>query len=534
MYVFNKITGDETLKKLGIHDDNYRIDYEKLATDLNVLELSKNETGYYKLLRIVCKEDFFAFCYFLLGLPVNTPFLHARCKEAQNKRHLTLDLWSREHWKSSILTYALPIWEVIQQKEERVVIFSHTRTLAKSHLRRIKHTLQENRKLIHTFPDIFYMNPEGESPKWSEEEGLYVKRSITFPEATFEAWGLIDSSPIGKHWSIMVFDDLVTEKSVSTADQIRKATDAFKLAQNLGTRNGIRRVIGTRYSHKDSYSEIIANRKWTTRVYPAEVDDAGKAKRGGIPVMLTTSELDEKYELMGEYIYSSQMLQNPTAESMQGFKEFWLKYWQKNRPYMNHYCIVDPAQSKKKDSDYTVMVVIGTDSNRNYWLVDMVRDKLNLKEKWEKLKGLVTTWGLNEVCYEKSGLSTDGEYFQQMMEEEGFFFNIKDLNRKSAKSDRIKRLVPLFQKGRFILPRSLVYEDILGKMHDLTQEFVEEEYLFFPYSKHDDCLDAMSSILDSEIGVTFPTRVAIVEENEMFNDPFNRGSQFTEGSWMAS
>ena len=532
---FKPIPGDPELVKLGIHVDTNKghFDYEKLSHDLSGYIRAKDEDSYLRLIRDIAKQDFFFLCYFVLDLPINHPYLFARVLDIQEKNHLTMDLWFRESWKSTLLTYALPIWEIINNKEERICIFSHTRALAKSHMLKIKTVLEKNLILLSAFEDIFYMKPEQQAPKWSLDEGLHVKRKQIYNEASFESWGLVDSQPTGKHFSIMVFDDIIDLRAVSTADQIIKATTAYKMALNLGTRRGKRRIIGTRYSHKDTYSEIMKNHNWKVRLHPAEVDDEGKALRGGKPVYLTREELDEKFNEMGEWVYSSQMLQNPTAVSQQKFQVHWLKFWQKNKPYLNLYITVDPASSKKKNNDYTVMWVMGVDSLRNYWLVDGLRDRLDLGERWEKLRDLVLAWGIDTVGYEKYGMQADIDYINMKQEEEGCFFSVIELGGQVNKYDRIKRLQPLFQKGRIILPKSLVYEDVEGNYRDLVQEFIDEEYLAFPYTKNDDMLDAMARITDSAMGVTFPNKKIDVGEIDSRDDPLGlNDDSMGPGTWM--
>lgn len=507
----------------------------KLSQELRSRLRVNDEFGYLGLVRDISRADFWFFCFFCLDLPVAHPYLMARCFEIQKKKQQTIDLWARESWKSTLLSHALVLWELIQSPEERIGIFSHTRTMAKSHMFKSKMAMEKNDVLKGAYPDIFYQNPEKEAPRWSLDDGLYVKRHGNYGEASIESWGLVDSQPTGKHFSVLCYDDIIDLRGVNTPDQIAKASLAYKMSLNLGTRNGIKRIIGTRYSHNDSYTDIIKSSHWTPRIYPAEVDDDGKAKRGGIPVYLSRAELDEKYDQMGEYVYHSQLLQNPVASSEQKFQVHWLKYWQKSRPYLNLYITVDPANAKKRSSDYTVMAVIGTDSLRNYWLVDMVRDKLDLGERWERLKGLVQTWGIDQVGYEKYGIQSDCEYMNLKMEEEGVFFSIIELGSNVAKVDRIKRLIPLFQKGRFIIPRSLPYTDITGTMHDLTHEFMQEEYLTFPYSQHDDILDAMSRITEAPMGVTFPTRTNAEQlDTVSYDDPLDlKKPQGGYGSWMA-
>jgi len=527
--------GDPKLIELGIHcnTDHGLYDYEALSKDLIAFQRLRDDERYLEVVRKIAKEDFFFLCYFVLDLPINHPYLFARCLDVQKKHHMTIDLWFRESWKSTLLSYALPIWELIKNKEERICIFSHTRQLAKSHMSKIKIALETNTILVHAFEDIFYLNPKKEAPKWSMDEGLFTKRKKIYNEASVEAWGLVDSQPTGKHFSIMVFDDIIDLKGVSTPDQIIKATQAYQMALNLGTRNGKKRIIGTRYSHKDTYSEILKKKIWQARVFPAEVDEKGEAFRGGIPVYLTREELDNKFEEMGEWVYSSQMLQNPTSVSNQKFQLHWLKYWSRNKPYLNLYGIVDPASSKKKTSDYTVMKVIGADSLRNYWVVDIIRDRLDLGERWTKLRDLVLSYGIDTVGYEKYGMQADIDYITMKQEEEGVFFTVVELGGTVSKYDRIKGLLPLFQKGRIILPKSLVYEDTEGKFRDLVHEFIEDEYLSFPYCKNDDMLDTLARITDSKMGITFPNKIEVNDGKLIIDDPLNLNRDENEvRSWM--
>lgn len=485
------------------------------------------------------REDLFFLCYFVLDLPVNHPFLLARINEVQKKSHMTIDLWAREHWKSTILTFALTIFEFLRNKEERTCIFSHTRSLAKSHLRRIKQALESNELLLEANPDVFYRYPKSDAPKWSEDEGLYVKRFKTYNEASLEAWGLIDGMPTGKHYTRRIYDDIITEKSVNTPAQVQKATDMFRLSENLGARGGRKRVIGTRYSHRDTYEEIMKNHRWNVRTFPAEIDEKGKFKIGGKPVYLTREELNNKFDEMGEYIYSAQMGQDPRARSNQQFVINYLRFW--DRPDQipkrcNKYLIVDPASEKKKDSDSTTMQVWEVDSMRCYWLVDMVRDKLNLGQRWTKMRDLVMKHQItNPVGYEKYGKDSDIEYFNMQMQEFGTFFTIEALKGNIPKWTRIMNLLPLLQKQRIILPRTLVYLDAEGKYRELVGEFIHDEYTIFPFSKHDDMLDCMARLLDPAMNIIFPTMTYTEEQaRAKQSDPFRLTDVPNGTTWMSS
>jgi phage terminase large subunit-like protein len=531
---------DERLVDLGIHvsERDHKFDYLEMSFKLQQYVKKKQADEFYLSMQAVGEDDFFGFCYFVLNFPLGgkgrgvSPFLVARCYEIQDKHDKTLDLWAREHWKSSLITKALTIWTMIKNPEATQGIFCHTRAIAKSFLNEIKIEMEQN-ELLHTcWPHIFYENPKKEAAQWSLENGLYVKRRVNVKEAAVEANGLVDGLPTGKHYSHRIYDDPINDKNVTTPAQMKKAWDAYQSSVHLGQRGGQFRVVGTRYSSGDIYEHMMKDDGLTVRLYPSEVDSKGKAQFGGIPTFLTREELDAKAKILDEFNYSSQMLQDPTAKSEQKFRAEWLRHY-KNLPNLNYYLLVDPSGKKGKKNDYTVMAVVGVDSLRNYFLVDMVRDKLKLSEKWDKLKMLVEKWNIEtEIGYESYGMQADIDYYNERMEAEGFYLNILPLGGSVPKTERIKKLVPLFSKGRFFIPYTLTYIDVDEQYHDLISEFIAEEYTKFPFSANDDMLDCMARITDGKMMVTFPSGGGKISSGQnRFNPLSSEGDD--NNSWMA-
>ncbi|MHA2068211.1 MAG: hypothetical protein ACXABY_27940 [Candidatus Thorarchaeota archaeon] len=139
------------------------------------------------------------------------------------------------------------------------------------------------------------------------------------------------------------------------------------------------------------------------------------------------------------------------------------------------------------------------------------------------------------VGYEKMGAgASDIQYYNMKMEEEGVNFYIIPLpNYKNKNDARIAELVPLFERGRIIIPDAIPYTDSKGDFHDIANEFVEDEYMKFPYMEHDDMFDCLANILSPEMEIFFPSRQDGV--HLMTNE--QRGSMFDEeeelGSWMS-
>jgi len=722
-------------------------------------------------LRRLCKEDLF----FLLTVAckrkdADRDWIYDRCREVEREPDGYIDLWSREHYKSTVITFALNIQEILNNPEVTIGIFSHTRPIAKAFLAQIKREFETNTFLQNLFPEILYKDPKKESPKWSLDEGIIVKRKGNPKESTVEAWGLVDGQPTSKHYQILNYDDVVSRESVTTPEMIEKVTQAWELSLNLTSEGGKKRIIGTRYHQNDTYASIIARGSVKQRIYPATDDGT----LGGRPVLWDLEYFQERVRDLGSYVsschcsgtkvlmsdwsyrsiediktgdtvvgfiigngsnrlslveskvvgvnsriadarrydlasgnyvectpdhkwwtgrsgsdshkkYSSigdlkrnnvkslqrisyiedelvgskrdaakyfsglfdgegsvsttrrgngkgslsihqshehnpevceriekvlsilcipyrkyfrkafstssknskastiytilggrpvkhrllqwcgfakskniikslyggpgrynankgdkvvgfselgkrevfniqtetgnyiangyaskncQLLQNPLADNAMGFREEWIEFYDvlRNSGKWNFYLLCDPASEKKKDSDYTSMAVIGLAPDNNYYLVDGVRDRMNLTERTEKLFQFHKDWNPVSVGYEKYGMQSDIEHIRYVQQQNGYRFKITELGGSMPKNDRIRRLVPLFENHRFYFPRRLTFISYEKKVVDLVREVIDFEYIPFPVAAHDDFMDCLSRICDPDLKAMFPKR----------------------------
>jgi predicted phage terminase large subunit-like protein len=485
-------------------------------------EILASENG--PAIRKLCKEDLF----FLLTRgckrkDIDKDWLYARCREVQASPDGHLDLWAREHYKSTIITFGKSIQDILKDPDNTLIgIFSHTRPIAKGFLEQIKRELEANQFLKDHFPDVLYQNPKSEAPKWSLDNGIMVKRKSNPKESSVEAWGLVDGQPTSKHFTGLVYDDVVTRESVTTPEQIKKVTSAWELSLNLGAHGGWKRYIGTRYHVNDTYRTMMDRGSVNPRIYPAT--DTGKID--GEPVFLTKELLMEKRRDMGPYTFGTQMLQDPVADKAMSFKKEWLKYYETlgDTSKWNKYILVDPASKKKKTSDYTVMEVIALAPDGNYYLIDAVRDRLNLTQRTSTLFDLHEKHKPIGVGYEQYGMQSDIEHIQYVMEQRNYRFNIHEVGGSVAKEDRIKKLIPIYEQGRFYMPKVLTYVNYEGEAQDYIKVFVDDEYLAFPVCIHDDMLDCRARILEVTLGAKFPKPAA--------PKPRPQNSYSGAGGWM--
>ena len=84
------------------------------------------------------------------------------------------------------------------------------------------------------------------------------------------------------------------------------------------------------------------------------------------------------------------------------------------------------------------------------------------------------------------------------MNREMFHFQITELHHNVPKGDRIRRLVPVFEQGRVVLPRSLLKMLSDGTTADLVEVF-RRQYSNYPIVRHDDFIDCLADIEDPEV-----------------------------------
>jgi phage terminase large subunit-like protein len=137
-------------------------------------------------------------------------------------------------------------------------------------------------------------------------------------------------------------------------------------------------------------------------------------------------------------------------------------------------------------------------------LIDAIRDRLNLTQRAAKLFELHRKHEPLNVGYEQYGIQADVEHVKYMMEQENYRFNIAPLGGAIPKEDRIQKLIPIYEQGRFYMPEKLSFVNYEGRSRDYVKDFIDDEYSSFPVSVHDDMLDCRARILDPALGAKFP------------------------------
>lgn len=210
--------------------------------------------------------------------------------------------------------------------------------------------------------------------------------------------------------------------------------------------------------------------------------------------------------------WTSLYQQRPVPIGGGEFKNEWIQHYSPldDHTGMNVYMLVDPATSKKDSADWTAICVVGLAADNNYYLLDLVRDRLNPTERIAKVMSLHKKWNALAskppiVGYESYGMQSDGHYLKQAQNTANYRFPVVELKgNKLRKEDRIRMLVPLFQDKRVYLPLVHMYTNYANETRDIMADFISIEYENFPVAPHDDMLDALARICDPDLNANFP------------------------------
>ena len=164
----------------------HRDDYPAVLANLRSMGAADPALAREAARQLALNDLFFLGVYVMNRPDADNDWVFARCREVQAAPNGYLDLWAREHFKSTIITCWLTIQDLLNDPNLTVGIFSHTRPIAKAFLRQIKNELERNEWLKELFPDVLWEDPR-KAPKWSEDEGIVVKRSSNTKESSVEA-----------------------------------------------------------------------------------------------------------------------------------------------------------------------------------------------------------------------------------------------------------------------------------------------------------------------------------------------------------
>ena len=198
--------------------------------------------------RLKLKSSLYETCKFLGYKDVNVR-THGEiisCLESPYLRKLLTV--PRGTFKSSIAAQAYPIWKLIRNPNERILIDSEIYSNAVTYLRAIKSHLKSP-EFISLFGDIC-------GDLWQEGAITITTRTENHREASITCGG-VATTKVGQHYTTIIGDDYNSRDNSKTRELAQSVIDHFRYNLNILEPGGEYVIIGTRYSEDDLIGFIL-------------------------------------------------------------------------------------------------------------------------------------------------------------------------------------------------------------------------------------------------------------------------------------
>lgn len=201
-----------------------------------------------EMMREQCKRCLFTFTKFL-GYKDITKQTHGpmiACLQSNTPRKLITV--PRGSFKSSIASISYPLWKLINNPNERILIDSEVYSNAVLYLRVIKeHIKSEQFQTL--FGDI-------QGTTWQEGSITVNTRTEKYKEPSITCGG-IATTRVGMHYSTIIGDDYNSRDNSKTKELAQGVIDHFRYNLNILEPEGEYVIIGTRYSENDLIGFIL-------------------------------------------------------------------------------------------------------------------------------------------------------------------------------------------------------------------------------------------------------------------------------------
>jgi len=410
--------------------------------------------------------------------------------EYDPSKKMLLLMMPRNTFKSSVVTIGFSLQFILHDPNVRILIDSETFSKAKAFLAEIKGHLEDNEKYRDIFFTLYNKYPDDDkkntSTRWTDSQIDISARSKKRKEPTFSCAG-IDVTKNGMHYDLIVCDDLHSERNVTNNEQIQQVIDHWKLGLSLLEPNKYMIVIGTRWDYKDMYQYLLdfEKERFNIMIRQAILPDGSLF----FPEVLDEKFLEQQKRSQGSYIYSCQYMNDPVDDETATFKRSYFQYkkWEDIPGIpMNWYLSIDPS-FEGPYSDYVAFVESGMDYQGELYVGDVYRLKLTYAQIIQLTFDLHAAKNYKMISIETIAAQKSLMY---MLNEEQrrrqYWLPVKEINmRQKAKEERIRGLAPYYEFRR------------VWHIQDAKQiAELEDELLHFPKGKHDDCIDALSTVLE--------------------------------------
>ncbi|MEV2910640.1 phage terminase large subunit [Paenibacillus larvae] len=445
----------------------------------------------------------------------------------------------RSHAKSTYLSKAEPLREIVYRLRSYIICISETPSVAVGNLEWIANQLKYNEKLRKDFGPLLHPKQQANARDNTSEFVAWEpmdngrQRQICKVEAASTGQAIRGRNWNGKRPQLIILDDLEGKKNTNTAQLRLEMFDWFtKEVTPLGDPAGEKTAfiyMGT-VVHADALLvKVMQRADFKTKRYKAlieepnrtdlwekcreiylNVENPNRAKDAEAFYVANKAEMDEGtvvlwpevqpiWKLMcfkwdnGSRAFNTEYQNNPIDEESAIFVPEKFRYYDESDIYdhygrmipMDLYAFWDIAQGKNRRSDYNAIVTVGRCRRTGVlYVLDAWAQKCQAHVALKVAVEKIIEYEHRAFAVETVGAQFD--MYRQLQEELSrrniYRTRIKSFSSKTKKEERIESLEPLIESGFLRFSRS----------HRLLLEQMEQ----FPGGTHDDLPDALAGAVD--------------------------------------
>jgi predicted phage terminase large subunit-like protein len=456
------------------------------------------------------------------------------------------------HAKSTYVSQVFPAWYMGKHPNRAIQLISSSSSQSSKLSSSVRSVVGNSPEYKKVFPELEPDDADG-GMGWTRDM-LYIRnRTPGNKDPNLLAAGVDSTTVLGSRSDLTIVDDPTTQQQAASPGELIKQKEWFRDTLLTRLRPGGRMVVVlTRWHENDLAAMLVRDLGFTVIHMPAMGEDEEGANIDFIPGMRIDSakgwdmdnlpeniqfELEEYYarataegfraEITKSVAYNRPCVRkwlhpdrdkalwpgehdiealeyyqevrlgpirfrlvyqgDPTGVTGDIFKREWFRYYGEGQEKTRipedatYFQSVDVATSTKARSDFFVIATVALDREGNYYVVNIVREKLMAPEQRELVKQNYlhhpkTVWVLIETVAYQLAL------FQELSK-----MNVpcRTYRPRNKKEDRAISASAVFSARRVYLP---VEAEWLNEFRD--------EFTSFPRGRHDDQIDAISSLFE--------------------------------------
>ena len=449
---------------------------------------------------------------------------------ARGELHRLIVTCPPQHGKSLLVSQLFPAWYLGRHPNRKVITTTYSADKAEDYGRYVRDQLQDDRYRA-VFPGCSL-----------RRDTQAVSRMYTTAGGEYHAVGR-QGSQTGRGANLFLIDDPYKDEKEAHSEAIRREIRGWYnkvVSMRMSADNGIV-VIHTRWAEDDLIGWLIAehpHEAWQVVNLPGvamEGDPLGRNLGEPLCPELHPLEQLEDHRKNDPIGFEALIQQRPAGAGARMFRREWLESSAMHCRYnpidqmppwrtMPKLMLIDPAHTKKLSSDYTTIFILGLGADRRFWILDMLRDRLNQVERADAVFRLHRQWMQSRipaswVFWEQFHL--DDSYIADRMARENYRFPIFPLGGNIPKPDRIGWLVGPISQAHYMIPLFMHRKNLAGVEEDLIRIFIETEYANYLVGGggvvHDDMLDNLARTQDPAVRerITWPRPGESADPNEV-------------------